>query len=246
MSHLSEEQLILHYYGEDGDAAESERHVHECDECRELYGSIQRLLNGMDALPVPERGGDYGARVWERLEGRLPPRRRFWSWTPQWRWAAAGAAFAGLLVAAFFAGRFYPAGGAAVDANAEARQRVLLVALDDYLERSRMVLVELANAEPEGALDISAEQARAVDLVSESRLYRQTAMHAGEAGMASVLEDLERVLVDISHEPSRLSPERLEELRARLKEQGILLKIRVLGSSVRREEAPAEPGPREL
>jgi hypothetical protein len=246
MSHLSEEQLILRYYGEDEDDAGSERHIRDCPECRALYGSIQRLLNGMDAFPTPERGGDYGAQVWARLEGRLSSRPRLWSWTPFLRWATAAVAVAGLLVAAFFAGRLYPGGEAAREANAEARQRVLLVALDDYLERSRMVLIELANAEPEPALDISAEQARAADLVSESRLYRQTAMHAGDTGMASVLEDLERALVEISHEPSRLSPERLEELRARLNQQGILLKIRVLGSSVRREKEPADPGAREL
>jgi hypothetical protein len=40
-----------------------------------------------------------------------------------------------------------------------------------------MVLVELANANPKGSLDISSERERAADLVSESRLYRQTAVH---------------------------------------------------------------------
>jgi hypothetical protein len=63
----------------------------------------------------------------------------------------------------------------------------------------------------------------------------------------TVLDQLERVLVDITHEPSRLSPEELEKLRERLKTEGILFKIRVLGSNVRREEEPAEPAaPRKL
>jgi DNA transposition AAA+ family ATPase len=97
-----------------------------------------------------------------------------------------------------------------------------------------------------GSLSSTSLLKLSADLVSESRLYRQTAVHAGETAMVNVLEDLERVLVEISHEPSRLSPERLEELRARLSEQGILLKIRVLGSSVRRDREPAEPGPQEL
>ena len=43
-----------------------------------------------------------------------------------------------------------------------------------------MVLIELANADANGPLDISAEQARAEDLVSETRLYRQTAARTGE------------------------------------------------------------------
>ena len=123
--------------------------------------------------------------------------------------------------------------------DSQVRERVLLVAVGDYLERSQMVLIELANANSSGGLDISAEQARAANLVSEARLYRQTAAYAGDAAVGGVLDDLERVLVGIAHEPSRISPEALEKLRERLKNEGILFRIRVLGSNVRREEEPA-------
>ena len=40
MNHLSEEQLILHYYGESDESAaavdtlDTERHLEECSECR--------------------------------------------------------------------------------------------------------------------------------------------------------------------------------------------------------------------
>ena len=103
-----------------------------------------------------------------------------------------------------------------------------------------MVLVELANAHPTGPLDISAERDRAADLVSESRLYRQTAAHTGDGEVASVLDDLDRVLLEISHAPSHVSPEELDGLRRRFEAEGILFKIRVLGSNVRSRE---DPGP---
>jgi hypothetical protein len=236
MSHLSEEQLILHYYGEEGDTLAVERHLGECEACRELYGSLQRVLNVMESLPVPERDAEYGARVWERIEHAIP-RRRLWPAPSPWRWAATGAAFAALLAAAFLAGRFYPQARkpAQMAADPQAGERILLVAVGDYLERSQMVLIELANASPKGVLDISAEQERAVDLVSENRLYRQTAAHTGDAAVASVLDELERVLLDIAHAPSRISPEELEKLRQRLQAKGILFKIRVLGSNVASE-----------
>ena len=237
--HLTEEELILHYYGE---APEGERSVEECGECRAAYGAIQRTLNLADGLPVPERGADYGAEVWRRLEPRLSARRLRWFVPQPWRWAAAGVAVAGLLAMAFLAGRStapkaQPASTAAVNPQ---RERVLLVALADCLDRSQMVLVELANADPNGELDISAQQARAEDLVADARLYRQSAVHTGDMAVAGVLDELERVMVDITHEPSRISPSRLETLRERLKADGILFKIRVLGSNVRRDEAPAE------
>jgi hypothetical protein len=256
MNHLNEEQLILFYYGEfddgkDGDTLAAEQHLEECGECRELYSSLQRVLNVVDSLPVPERAADYGRQVWQRIQRRIPAGRgsRWTAWLrPQWRWAAASAAFAALMVTAFVAGRFFPQGGkpavrlVATDlhpTDLRPNQRVLMVAVGDYLERSQMVLIELANASPKGDLDISAEQERAGDLVSETRLYRQTAAHTGDTAMAGVLDELERVLLDITHSPSELTPEELGKLRSRLEAEGILFKIRVLGSNVRNQEAPA-------
>jgi hypothetical protein len=105
----------------------------------------------------------------------------------------------------------------------------------DYLERSQMVLIELTNASPKGSLDISAEQERAGGLVTETRLYRQTAARTGDARITGVLDELERVLVDITHAPSNMTPRQLEELRQRLEAGGILFKIRVLGSNLRNQ-----------
>jgi hypothetical protein len=255
MNHLTEEQLILHYYGEEGDTLAAEQHLEGCEECRSLYGSLQRVLNVVDSLPVPECGPEYGAQLWRRLESQLPVRRRFqWVFSP-WRWAAA-AAFAGLLVAAFLAGRYSPRVGqpavqmAGAGGDPQVRERILLVAVGDYLERSQMVLIELANADPKGGpLDISATQERASDLLTENRLYRQTADHTGDTAVSSVLDELDRVLLEIAHAPSRLSAEDLDQFRQRLQAEGILFKIRVLGSNVRnQEDAGAEsaaPAPRQ-
>ena len=244
MNHLSEEELILHYYGEEDGTLAAGRHLDECAECRALYGSLQRVLNMVEASSVPEVAPDYDARVWERLERHLPARRRWWRAGPAWRWVAAGAAFAGLLAAAFAAGRFYrrPPAPAVAKADPAAREKILLVAVGDYLERSQLVLIELANANPKTPLDISAERERAGDLVSESRLYRQTAAHTGDSAVASVLDDVDRVLMDIARGPSELSPAELDTVRRRLEAEGILLKIRVLSSTVRNHEGPeAQP-----
>jgi hypothetical protein len=242
MDHLTEEQLILHYYGEEGDALACERHLDECEACRGLYASLQRVLNVVDAMPVPECGPEFGERVWAQIAPRIPGRRRLALPVFAWRWAAAGAACAGLMVAAFLAGRLSQPRTAPVRmtaaADQQARERILLVAVGDYLERSQLVLVELANANPKRRLDISAEQERAGDLVSESRLYRQTALGTGNTAIAGVLDDLDRVLLDIAHSPSELSPGELEKLRHRLEAEGILFKIRVLGTNVRSQEEP--------
>jgi hypothetical protein len=246
MNHLNEEQLILFYYGEEGDTLTAEQHLEECGECRELYSSLQRVLNVVDSLPVPERGAEYGQQVWQRIQRQLPAGRgsRWTAWLrPQWRWAAVSAAFAALMIGAFTAGRFFPQGRKPamhlVATDLRPNQGVLMVAVGDYLERSQMVLIELANANPKGDLNISSEQERAGDLVSENRLYRQTAARTGDTAVTSVLDELERVLLDITHSPSEMSPEELGKLRSRLEAEGILFKIRVLGSNVRNQEGPA-------
>jgi hypothetical protein len=239
MTHVSEEELILHYYGETVDPATVEQHLNACDACRAAFGSLQRILNVMETLPVPERSADYAARVWEKLSAHVPVRRRFRLFATPWRWAAAGAALATLLISAFLAGRFYPwqpREAAPLAANPQTQERILKMAVGDYLDRSQMVLIELANAGPDAASDISAEQERAANLVGENRLYRQTAMATGDALVASVLDELERVLLEIAHSPSQLSTEQLNELQRRLRTDGILFRIRVLGSAVRDQD----------
>lgn len=252
MQHLSEEQLVDYRYGEGGAAARGavEQHLASCAACRESFAALESVLAAVDAAPVPERGADYGAEVWLRLEPRLraeeEPRRRWWPFLAHpwaWRrWAAAGA-MAALVLAAFLLGRRWPRPAPPVSqaqaVPAEARERVLLVAVGDHLERSQMVLVELENAKGTGPVDISSERARAQDLVASNRLYRQTAASSGDVGMASVLDELERVLMEIAHSPSEIPQARLEELRHRIEAQGILFKVRVIDSEVEQKERMA-------
>jgi hypothetical protein len=248
MNHLTEEQLILHYYGEEGETLACEQHLEGCGECRTFYASLQRVLNVVDSLPVPDRSPAYGGEVWNRIQSRLPGRRRFqWAAVPGWRWATAGAVMAGLLVAAFVAGRHYPGvtrrtAVQLAKSGDPVRDRVLLVAVGDYLERSQMVLIELANANSKGPLNIASEQERAEDLLTENRLYRQTADHTGNTAVSDVLDDLDRVLLEIAHAPSEWAPEDMAKFRQRLEAEGILFKIRVLGSNVRNQEGAGADG----
>jgi hypothetical protein len=237
MNHLSEEQLILHYYGE-ADDAEAAEHLAACAECRQAYVALQQVLNTASAMPVPEVREDYGRAVWERLRPALA-RRRWWQLEMPRRWALVGAA-AALAVVAFVAGRYSQRPEPVAQVNPPAQQvrdRVLLVAVGDHLERSQMVLAELVNTRPSGAVeDIQVERQRASDLVSENRLYRQTAVYSGETALASLLEELEPILLEIARGPSEVTSAELEQFRRRVESEGILFKIRVVDSNLKQRE----------
>lgn len=259
MSHPSEEDLVFLRYREGSDAGALEGHLRDCPECRERFQEIERSLDALPHLEIPERGPDYPAQVWARLQ----PRLRAKSEAPvapfsdaalretartRRRLSLAGwgayAALAASLVAAFWLGRQWPlpATRPAEGSTTPVRERILLVAVGDHLERSRMVLVELVNADGRGQVDISAERRAAQDLVDANRLYRQTAASAGEAGVADVLDDLERVLLEVATAPSAVSSAELQDLRRRIEARGILFKVKVMGSQVRERERAARPG----
>ncbi|MGC1907095.1 MAG: hypothetical protein WA715_24950, partial [Candidatus Acidiferrum sp.] len=129
--------------------------------------------------------------------------------------------------------------------TAKVRERVLVMAVGDHLGRSEMMLIELGNTEPADAkqkeVNISAERRRAEDLVEENRLYRQTALEQGDTALAGVLDELERVLLDVAHSPGDITPAQLEEMQQRIAARGILFKVRVVGKELQQRERPAAP-----
>jgi len=123
--------------------------------------------------------------------------------------------------------------------SAGARERVFLTEIGDHLERSQLALIELINSKTNGAVDITPEQVLARELAAVNRLFRRAASDAGEPGLASVLEDLELVLVEVANGPARLSADEFAALRERIDTDGLLFKVKVLGAQVRTRERDA-------
>lgn len=261
MKHPKEEELIAYHSGEEDDRVGIAAHVGDCPECRAEVERIDAVLEALNSVPVPDPGEDYGRRVWQQIAPRLPEKRvRWWSflfggrasanWLAPRRWVAAGVV-AALVIAAFLAGRAtrHESGGEVALDQGKVRERVLIMAVGEHLGRSEMVLVELANAEPQGAgqkkVNISGEQRRAEDLLEENRLYRQTALEQGDTALAGVLDELERTLLDVAHSPQQPTAAQLEGIRQRIEDRGILFKVRVVGKELQQREesgqTPAAP-----
>jgi hypothetical protein len=165
---------------------------------------------------------------------------------PAWKRVAIPASIAAMLAIAFQLGRYMPAEPVVttivVQESEESAGRVLESQLGRHLERSRRVLVELVNSPDSPSWDISAERRMAEDLLENNRLYRQTANQVGQSGLEETLEDLERILLEISHSPDRVPAETLESLRRRIESLELLFRVRVLESQIRgRREAALLP-----
>jgi hypothetical protein len=250
MKHITEEELIAYREGEVSQRAAIAEHLSGCAECRAELVRIESLLAALDTLPVPDPGEDYGRRVWRQIAPRLPNRPEPWwqAWFEPRRLAAMGTV-AALILVAFFAGRItkHTNPGNTAANQEQVRERILVVAVGEHLGRSEMMLVELSNAEPKDPkqkqVNISTEQRRAEDLLEENRLYRQTALQEGDAGLANVLDDLERVLLDVAHSPQEVSPAQLEAIRQRIEARGILFKVRVVNKELQQRQQAAIPRP---
>lgn len=232
--HLTDEQLILHYYGEPQDVSAAAA-LETCEQCRSEYQRLQLVLNSVDGAPVPHRGPEYSAAVWSRIGGRVGSSRGWWRMPSRW---VAAAAMTAMLAIAFYAGRAtQPVGSGGGLAAGAVRERILLVAVGDHLERSQIMLVELLNSNPGDALDTGAAEG----LIQENRLYRQTAIAGGEPAVAQLLDDLERVLLEIAHSPGQLSSGGLEEIRQRIEKEGLLFRVRVVESRMEQEQGQPLP-----
>lgn len=246
MQHLNDEQLIAHYYHDDGAPPDADAHLRGCATCRAQYDTLCRVLTAITDMPVPERGNAYGEQVWTRLRWRLERKRR-----RTWQSLIAVAA---TLAIAFFAGELWharqqpatqPAQLAATTAqqpnpttatSTQPGNNVLVFVVSDHLDETSRMLTEVANADPKKPLDLGNAPKQAEDLVVANRMYRQSATQRGDNRIASVLSDIEPILVELSHSGAKLTPEELTAMQKRIESKGLLFKVRVMSAQQQNDQ----------
>ena len=70
-THLTEDDLVLHYYGEMTDREETDAiaHLRNCAPCHDSYRRLQRVLAAVDehAFAAPALPDHFERTVWARL-----------------------------------------------------------------------------------------------------------------------------------------------------------------------------------
>ena len=117
---------------------------------------------------------------------------------------------------------------ASSSASTSDSNRLLLLVVNDHLESSGRVLLEVANAGTDTQLN--AQPRRAEDLVAANRIYRQTATQRGDERIAELLADLEPILLELANAGGSLEGKKLADLQRRIESKGLLFKVRVMSA----------------
>ncbi len=250
-AHLHDDDLARHFYGDGSpdEEAAADAHLAACPACHRQWTELREALAVVNASAVPEPDADFEPRIWARVRQTLAESQpaAHPAWLPDWLSGPFGAATAilaasvvvliGLIV--MHLGHVSPPAGpehakvaATSSEAASARERVLLTALDDHFERSEMLLVEVMNAPDRTPVELGFERRTADDLVDSSRLYRATALRDNDRQLAQMLEDLESVLVEIARSPDHMNAASLKSLRARIDDNDLLFKVRVVANEI--------------
>lgn len=269
--HISDEDLLLDFYGEatPEQRAAMRAHVETCAECQALDRELRAVLALVDSEPLPEAPPGFERQMWARLEPVVsgfsrttdvvagfpgPPkprggeggsRTKLWSFEfPRWGLAASAAALA---VVSFLLGRAWspapgtPTGSLALTDPTSVSERLLRTEVEEHFERSQRVLMELVNVDDSSPVMLASDRRRATDLVAAGRLYRRSVEEIGDADTRDLLDEIERVLVEIANGPDVRSSKDLTDVRTRISDQDLIFRLQVMTAAMRAREQRDRP-----
>lgn len=234
-AHVTDDDLVLLFFGElpDDERMQVEGHLEGCGPCRAESQALARTLHLAGSVRTPDPGSDFEARMWTRLRPQLITRG--WgtgSVVGLGVWAASVAA---IVAGTWMWSQQTPALAPTVTAVAEenVQERVLLTAVDAHLAQAEVLFVELLNAPSNEPDAMAYARVTADDLVSSGRLYRETARATGDTPVATVLDDLEAVLVEVARGPDEPRALDILALQGRIEADDLLFKVRAVALDIK-------------
>jgi putative zinc finger protein len=255
--HQASGVVELYFYGElaEAERGDVERHIAGCADCRRTLEELEVIRAALDARPdiAAPPGGDWShfmARLDSAISqplvegtGRtvIPLRRPL---------IAAALGMAALLalvtITALVVMRQRSAsstasqtvasetaavapGGESATADDKDPDVALTELSEQHFERSKLVVLGLATKDPQDSagLDWDYERELASSLLTDTRLYRQTAEEHGMKNLADVMRDLELVLLQTSMSDSP-DAESLGRLQRLIRQRDLITKMDVV------------------
>lgn len=253
----------LYFYGElDTDArAAFERHLSRCGRCRTALAELSVIRDALESVPVvdaPPKGDWTG--FMSGLGDAIRVEQRRAEPAPGFRTGPSRPAFVGYLaiaallslvtISVVYVSRTVrpvdappavatvpsptPSPAATTDEPGQGSTRAALARLSEqHLERSKLVVLGLANKDPRRTSEADWEYERelASNLLVDTRLYRMAAEERGMRTLASVMRDLELVLLQTSLAAENGS-EDLEQIQRFIEKRDLLGKMNLIAQGI--------------
>jgi hypothetical protein len=226
------------------EAAEVERHLGGCRECRDECEELKVVLRAIPVRPTPpsdRQPADYWHTFALRVDARIAGQQRVSAprhlafdepagylrlhWKPILAYAGAGALVAGLLGIWFFGEHGRPS-LVPVNQEVEVVQAAHKEEVNDYFERSRILLIGIANIPVEDGdkVDLTVERNAARDLVRTARYLERKPI---DSRSRELIRELERVLVELANLEEQADIPEVDVIRTGMQQQNLLFKIRM-------------------
>ncbi len=225
-------------------------HLRACPECAAEYSVLGATLEVMDRRERPDPGATFWDGYWDRLEKRMeremsmtaaPAAEPFWprlrralSTVPRWAYQASAAL--ALVVVGVLIGRAVfapsgpgPAAGPVGVVAAAGPADPMLVRANDYIQRSKVLLLGLVNFDTGQndiyGLDLPRQKQISSELVREAAYLKPALRDARNERLRDLVADLEVILLQIANLESEQDLEAVELVRAGVDKRGLLLQI---------------------
>ncbi|HTY57333.1 MAG TPA: anti-sigma factor [Bacteroidota bacterium] len=235
------------------EAAKIDEHLARCASCREdlrILREALEILPQRGNAPSEERDGQFWASFPARVEERIRQERRpgvpflrdaadrvvsfmHFNGAPLLAGSGALAAIALACVLLLRPGSG-PGPAGPVQTAAEALPVQLQpagAALDDYLKKSRVLLVGVANLRTDGdrPIDLSFERRQSRVLVHEARGLKKQRL---DPRSARLVGDLEKILIALANSDEKHDGPDVEIIRSGIRHNNLLFKIRMTESAL--------------
>jgi hypothetical protein len=225
-------------------------HMMACEKCRSRFAEMEAVLQftGKRIRPEPpeEFWDSYEAKLGQKIKKeeaseierksvKEKPGRRFHV-APKWAYQAAAAV--ALIIIGIFIGRtlFSPSISGVQHASQQLdlapqpqSETVLVNRSQDYIERSKLILLALVNFDPSiedpYALDLPFQKQVSKELLLEAAYLKNELAKSDQERLENLIASLEIILLQIANLESENDLDAIELVRDGIDRQGILMEI---------------------
>lgn len=265
--------FLEYFYGELDSTRKNfyDNHISTCEKCQSRFAEMKAVLQytgqRIRSEPPEEFWNLFEKNLAQRIEteessekdlvfiGEKP--RRIFSIAPKWAYQAAAAV--ALIIIGVFIGRalFLPpvpgvqhASRQPDFATQQHPEAMLVNRSQDYIERSKLILLALVNFDPSiedpYALDLPYQKQVSKELVQEASFLKKELAESDQERLENLIASLERILLQIANLESENDLDAIELIRDGINRRDILMEINLsdLRYSMDREkefEPPKQP-----